>query len=114
MQSAVNPLFICASDDVAVGVAKPVKVGDENVVVWRDTTGDAHVWSDRCPHRGMELSSGVVDGCLLQCAHHGWRFDVNGQLVIPLHTSQVQRTPAFVRAYETTERDGGIYAEIAV
>jgi len=44
-----------------------------------------------CPHRGGPLGEGTLDGSIVTCPWHGWRFDVNtGQSpVIP--TAKVER-----------------------
>jgi len=49
------------------------------LVLFRDAEGKAATLLDRCPHRNVPLSLGVVakDGCL-QCPYHGWRFDGAG------------------------------------
>src|SRR5256885_2975938 len=33
------------------------------------------VLEDRCPHRGVNLSLGKVNGSWLQCSYHGWSLD---------------------------------------
>ena len=53
----------------------------QDLVLWRDSAGDVHAAADRCPHRGAALSMGRVDGDVLECAYHGWRFDGRGQCV---------------------------------
>lgn len=52
-----------------------------DLVLWRDSTGAVHAGVDRCPHRGAALSRGRVEGDLLECAYHGWRFDGGGRCV---------------------------------
>lgn len=49
-----------------------------DVVIWRDAAGGVHAWADQCPHRGARLSLGQVRGDILECAYHGWTFDVAG------------------------------------
>lgn len=54
---------------------------DEPLVLWRDAAGAPVLLTDRCPHRGAQLSMGrCVDGTL-QCPYHGWRFDGAGACV---------------------------------
>src|SRR5436305_10835578 len=56
------------------------------IVVWRDAGGGPHVWEDRCPHRGMRLSFGLVRADRIACLYHGWQFGAAGQcLAIPAH-----------------------------
>ncbi len=55
-----------------------------NLVIWRDSSGLAHAWEDRCPHRGMKLSMGHV--CVdkagadhVVCPYHGWQYSTTGK-----------------------------------
>lgn len=57
-----------------------VELLDERIVLWRDQDGSAQGAYDCCPHRGTQLSLGLVDdsGCLV-CPYHGWAFDGDGK-----------------------------------
>ncbi len=50
----------------------------ESLVVFRDAEGAAGVLADRCPHRNLALSRGVVTADGLRCAYHGWTWAVDG------------------------------------
>ena len=57
-------------DDRAV-----VDAGDRQIVVLR--VGDElHAFDNACPHQGNPLVDGEVFGDVLECAYHGWRFDL--------------------------------------
>lgn len=43
--------------------------------------GDVAILRDRCPHRGVPLSAGRVEGAALACPYHGWRFGADGACV---------------------------------
>src|SRR5258707_2824324 len=60
------------------------------LVLGRTAEGKAFAMRDSCPHRGMPLSYGRLDGEVVECRHHGWRFDAcGGQCVeIPSLASQ--------------------------
>jgi phenylpropionate dioxygenase-like ring-hydroxylating dioxygenase large terminal subunit len=45
------------------------------LVLGRDTQGRAFALRDACPHRGMPLSAGHMQGDQLECSYHGWRFE---------------------------------------
>lgn len=75
-------------------VAQVIDLGDrplaahlmeQDLVLWRDSTGRVHAAADRCPHRGAALSLGRVhhgpNGDTLECAYHGWRFDGTGRCI---------------------------------
>ncbi|WP_158601835.1 Rieske (2Fe-2S) protein [Pararobbsia silviterrae] len=105
--------YVCDSRDLPSESAKAVVVDARELVAWRDSAGDAHVWDDRCPHQGSDLASGGVEGCVLVCPSHGWRFDINGQFVVPLRVfSESRRPPVFARTYETVEQDGRVFARL--
>lgn len=67
-----------------------------------------HAVSDRCPHNGQSLHDGCLDGAILTCRWHGWRFDVtNGRSP---DTPEGQEGPR-IRVYRVRLRDG--WVEIA-
>jgi phenylpropionate dioxygenase-like ring-hydroxylating dioxygenase large terminal subunit len=83
------------------------------LVLGRTADGKAFAMRDACPHRGIPLSYGRVEGNTVECSYHGWRFDAcSGQCVeIPSLTSQdklkVERI--FAGSYPCEERDGYIW-----
>lgn len=48
------------------------------LVLFRGEGRRAAALVDRCPHRNVPLSIGRVDGGLLECKYHGWKFDAQG------------------------------------
>src|SRR5438874_7646816 len=60
------------------------------LVLGRTAEGKAFAMRDSCPHRGIPLSYGRLDGVVVECCYHGWRFDAcSGQCVeIPSLSSQ--------------------------
>jgi nitrite reductase/ring-hydroxylating ferredoxin subunit len=52
-----------------------VEAGDREIVVLR-VDGELHAFDNACPHEGNPLVEGEVLGEVLECAYHGWRFDL--------------------------------------
>jgi phenylpropionate dioxygenase-like ring-hydroxylating dioxygenase large terminal subunit len=83
------------------------------LVLGRTSEGKAFAMRDSCPHRGIPLSYGRLDGKVVECCYHGWRFDAcSGQcLEIPSLSSQdklkVERI--FAGHYPCEERDGYVW-----
>ena len=83
------------------------------LVLGRTSEGKAFAMRDSCPHRGIPLSYGRLDGRVVECCYHGWRFDAcSGQCVeIPSLSSQdklkVERI--FAGHYPCEERDGYVW-----
>ena len=76
-------LPVCLSEEVAEKDGAPVKsrlVG-EDLVVFRDSNGRLGVLDEFCPHRGASLVFGRNEECGLRCLYHGWKFDVDGNIL---------------------------------
>lgn len=89
-----------------------VKRLNENLLFWRDETGKAVCFVDRCPHRGVALSVGkILDNQHVQCPFHGLEFDNEGRCtVIPANGFGADVPSNFyVKRYLTHEQDGFIW-----
>jgi toluene monooxygenase system ferredoxin subunit len=48
------------------------------------TCGELSAFLDRCAHQGVALSEGRLDGGVIVCRAHGWRYDArSGQGINP-------------------------------
>ena len=66
-------------DDLAPGEVTAVEYWSRELVLWRDTAGAFHLQDAFCPHLGAHLAyGGSVEGDLLTCPFHGWKFDGAG------------------------------------
>jgi phthalate 4,5-dioxygenase oxygenase subunit len=76
-------LPVCMSEEVAERDGAPVRARllGEDLVVFKDSNGKIGVLDERCPHRGASLSFGRNEACGLRCLYHGWKFDVDGNIV---------------------------------
>ena len=62
-------------NDAPVGV----RLLGEDLVLWRDASGAAQAFIDRCPHRGARFSLGRVNEGHLEGPYHGWQVSSTGQ-----------------------------------
>ncbi len=62
-------------DDLEVGSMKMLKVDGHRVCLVRTADG-LHAIDHACPHEGYGLTQGELDGDLLTCAWHNWKFRV--------------------------------------
>lgn len=61
-----------------------VRVRSGKRVLLVKVEGHVRAYEDRCPHLGVALSEGRLDGCELTCRAHEWKFNVlTGQAVNP-------------------------------
>ena len=56
-----------------------------SIALFRAADGSFHAMEDRCAHRQLKLSLGVVEDCRLVCAYHGWKYDTDGRLAETAH-----------------------------
>ncbi len=70
------------ADELRVGDMKMATVGQRRIVVVRTPSG-VHALDNACPHQGYGLATGALDGELLTCQWHNWKYDVrNGSCVL--------------------------------
>jgi phenylpropionate dioxygenase-like ring-hydroxylating dioxygenase large terminal subunit len=86
------------------------------LVLGRDSRRQPFALRDSCPHRGMPLSCGKLDGNLLECSYHGWRFDVsNGQCVeVPsrVESDKLKVERVFAVHFPCEEQDGYVWVYV--
>jgi nitrite reductase/ring-hydroxylating ferredoxin subunit len=105
---------IALSADIEPGTAAGARLAGRELVVWRDAAGEAHVFDDRCPHRGMKLSFGFVRGNEIACLYHGWRYDRAGLCrAIPAHPDLDVPATIRVARYTVSERLGLVWVSLS-
>ncbi len=114
MKEADGWCAVALSADLEPGMPAGTRLDGSELVVWRDQAGQAHVWEDRCPHRGMRLSFGFVRGDRLACLYHGWQFDGAGRCrLIPAHPALVVPSTIHATTHDCIERHGMIWTRRA-
>jgi len=76
-------LPLCLSEEAAEKDGAPVRARllGEDLVVFRDTNGRLGVLGEHCPHRGASLVFGRNEERGLRCLYHGWKYDVEGNVI---------------------------------
>jgi len=103
-----------AGESAAVKAGQPLAsvLCNQPLVLFRDSRGRIHALEDRCPHKGVPLSSARQEGDSLRCPFHGWRFISSGECVeVPsLGTApHPSSASACVRTFPAEERDGWVW-----
>jgi 5,5'-dehydrodivanillate O-demethylase len=102
-----HPIFV--GRDIASGHVKPIRILGEDLTLYRGASGTPHIVARRCPHRGVYLSLGFVEGEHIQCAYHGWRFTPEGQCVAQPAEPKPFCDRISIKAYPTREYLGLIF-----
>lgn len=80
------------------------KICNEQIVMFRTSTGEVSALHDRCPHRFVPLSMGKRVGDSIECGYHGLRFDGTGACVEAPNDDDAQKERTCVKAYKAVER----------
>ena len=103
----------CLSEEVVEPDGKPVKIRllGEDLVVFRDSDGRLGVLDEYCPHRRASLAYGRNEECGLRCLYHGWKMDVEGNVVEmasePPESGFVEKVK--MKAYPAREAGGFVW-----
>jgi phenylpropionate dioxygenase-like ring-hydroxylating dioxygenase large terminal subunit len=104
----INPNYwypVAWGSQIKPGDIMPVVIWQQAIAVYRDETGQIHALEDACPHKGIALHKGKVQGCHLTCAYHGWEFNGNGECVGIPYLPEGQKLPrAQARRYPVQEK----------
>jgi len=71
------------SEEIALPDCPPVRVRllGEDLVAFRDSDGRVGLLGEHCSHRGTSLFYGRNEECGLRCIYHGWKYDVEGNVL---------------------------------
>src|SRR5829696_4454080 len=93
--------------DLPIGSLKLVKIEGRRLCIVHTASG-VHALDNACPHEGYGLTTGDLDGELLTCAWHNWKFKVDdgtcvlGDEGVRSHRVLVEGDEAFVVVEEPT------------
>jgi phenylpropionate dioxygenase-like ring-hydroxylating dioxygenase large terminal subunit len=103
---------VCLSSQLGA-VPHPVRILNEDLVVFRDGRGRVGVLHRHCSHRGASLEYGVIQESGIRCCYHGIQYDVDGTILdVPADpdggAARARRLSQ--GAYPALERDGLVFA----
>lgn len=97
------------SSDLTVGQPVPLHILNEVFTLYRGSSGQAFLLEQRCSHRGLQLSTGRVEGDDLRCFYHGWKFSGNGICLEQPVENDLSRSRGNLRSYPVREYLGLIF-----
>jgi len=91
-----------------------VRILSEDLVLFRDQSGQLGLVHRQCPHRGASLEYGICEERGIRCCYHGWHFDVDGTLLDapgqPAELNERLKHRVRLGAYPVIEYNGLIFA----
>lgn len=102
------------SEEIPAPDCPPVQVRllGEELVAFRDSNGRIGLLEEHCLHRGTSLFYGRSEDCGLRCIYHGWKYDVEGNVLdTPAEPADSRfKEKLHHRSYPTKEVNGIIWA----
>ncbi len=95
---------VAAVSDVPPGEGRVVDAGGKSVALF-NVEGAFFALDNTCAHRGGPLGEGDLEGRIVTCPWHGWRWDVT--------TGANANNPAIkVGCYPAATEGGDVYVEL--
>jgi phthalate 4,5-dioxygenase len=105
---------VCLLEEVVERDGPPIRVRilGEDLVCFRDSDGRLGLLDEHCPHRRASLVLGRNEKCGLRCLYHGWKVDVEGNILEMASEPPGSHMPDKMkhRAYPVREAAGFVWA----
>ena len=106
---------IAGIDELDRQPVKAVRLMGEDLVLYKDLSGDYGLVDRQCAHRRADLSYGFVEAHGLRCNYHGWQFNAAGQCMEQPYEEQVdpqarQKCKIRIKAYQVRPLAGLLWA----
>jgi 5,5'-dehydrodivanillate O-demethylase len=94
---------------------RPLRLLGEDLVLYRDLSGNFGLLDRHCAHRRADLANGYVEPTGLRCSYHGWHYDVAGQCVAQpyedtAHPDLNAKSQVRLKAYPVAVKAGMVWA----
>jgi renierapurpurin 18,18'-hydroxylase len=110
--TGLDPTFwypVARSRDLKPETTLAVRFAGTEIVLVRPKQGPPYALEDRCAHRQVPLSLGVVKDERLQCGYHCWTYDRTGACVSIPYLNRELKLPNGVRSYACREAYGFVF-----
>ena len=97
---------VASVGDIPEGQGRAYMVHNQIIAVF-NVKGEHRAILDSCPHMGASLAQGYLEGDIVHCPWHAWRFCVCDGLWVDAPKSNV-RTPTF----DVRVNDGEIFVRV--
>jgi 5,5'-dehydrodivanillate O-demethylase len=94
---------------------KPIRLMGEDLVLYKDLSGNYGLVQRQCPHRRADLSFGMVEAQGLRCSYHGWQFNPQGACIHQpyedtAHPERDAKARVHIKAYPVQAKGGMLWA----
>lgn len=90
--------------EIHPGESKTIPLQGREILVINNN-GTFYAVKNSCPHQGVQLDRGAIEGGILTCPGHAWRFDLKTG-------DALDHPPLGLRCYRIEVRGDAIWVEI--
>ena len=106
---------IAGASELEANPVKAVRLFGEDLVLFKDLSGNYGLLDRHCPHRRADLSYGFVEKEGIRCNYHGWLMDERGNVIEQPYDDTVNprgkaRERCLAKAYPVKECAGLLFA----
>jgi nitrite reductase/ring-hydroxylating ferredoxin subunit len=94
---------VCSLDELPPGKLLKADLSGQALMLFNHG-GELHAMSRVCLHRGGDLSSGELEGGIVTCPLHFWKFDLKDGVC-------VQVPSARLKTYPVSVQDNGVFVD---
>ena len=82
MKTNENWLTVGSVEDIPKQGARVIAAPGGNIAVFRTVDDEIFALRDKCPHKGGQLSQGIVHGRKVACPLHDWKIQLDSGLAV--------------------------------
>jgi len=97
---------VAEQTELPPGTGKVVIAEGKEIALF-NVAGAFHAVDNACPHRGGPLGEGTLEGLIVTCPWHGWKFDVTTGFSPIVKTAKVERIEVVVDGNEIQVKSHG-------
>ncbi len=91
---------LCKASEISPGSCKSFKIDGRGIALY-NVDGVFYATQDFCRHKGGSLGKGTLEGPVIECPLHGWKYNVmSGECLTLPQCKKLQRFPARVEGDE--------------
>ncbi|MDH3378444.1 MAG: non-heme iron oxygenase ferredoxin subunit [Gammaproteobacteria bacterium] len=84
---------LCDMSEVPEGSCKSFTIEGTRIALY-NVMGEFYATQNHCTHKGAQLVKGELEGSVIECSQHGWKFDVKtGECLAPKHGRKLRLYP---------------------
>lgn len=68
--------YVCEVDEIPLNKSKAIKVNNNLIAIFRTGESEFYGIENSCPHAGVPLDNGILNGKEVACLWHNWIFDL--------------------------------------